>query len=245
MSGVTTPTNPILRPFGNAALGPSDPGGAVLPIPVASQIGVLPGAASFTDGFPPATMVDPEADGGVPPFGQDMNGLLYMITAYCAMLQAGQLVNWNDTAQTAFGGYAIGAQVASIAAPGRVWTNWVDGNPNDPDVDPTGWAANDPQLATLSPTAGTYHDVVLPGVGDYALDIDTTDGNVDYGGFVAQRNGQKLFISNTGPNLVQILANSGGDAADNRVRAPSDLAIVQNQTLTIQYFTALSRWLLI
>lgn len=49
-------------------------------IPTASQIGVTPGAASLTDGFPPLTMT-PLASGGVPPAGADFNGILNLITA--------------------------------------------------------------------------------------------------------------------------------------------------------------------
>lgn len=245
MSGIAVPQYIIVEPFGNdaTALPVTQPGAVTLPIPVADQTGVLVGAASFATAFPPATMVDPETEGGVPPFGQDMNGILYMSTAYCAMAQAGQIVNWNADAVAAFGGYAIGAKVASIATPGRVWTNYLDGNVDDPDAVDTGWASSDPLSATLVPAAGTFQNVVLPGASDYAIDVDTTAGNVDYGGFVAQRNGQKLYFSNTGANLLQFLANAAGSAAANQMRAATDLAVVQNQTLTLQWFSGISRWL--
>ena len=67
---ISTPTK-ITVPFANT--------GSKNTIPVPSQISVTPGAASYTDGFPPLTMT-PKASGGVPPFGQDMNGILYAIT---------------------------------------------------------------------------------------------------------------------------------------------------------------------
>jgi hypothetical protein len=51
----------------------------IRPIPVDSQIGINAGFASLNDGFPPLTMT-PIAAGGVPPFGQDMNGILNQIT---------------------------------------------------------------------------------------------------------------------------------------------------------------------
>src|SRR6202044_4157521 len=70
----------IAQPFG---FGPANPTYINIPIPVPSQISTTVNAASFTDGFPPSTMT-PEASGGLPFFGQDMNGILYMITAYCA-----------------------------------------------------------------------------------------------------------------------------------------------------------------
>lgn len=247
MSGVTPPVHIIIEPFGAdaAALDPTAPGGVTLPILVPDQTGVVVGAASFDAGFPPATMVDPEAEGGVPPFGQDMNGILYMISAYCAMLQAGQRVNWNSDASDAFVGYAVGAEVASATVDGRVWVNLVDGNVNDPDVDDDGWAATDPLHAASAPAAGTINNLVLPGGSDYSLDIDTTAGNVNVTGLVAQRNGQKVYASNTGANLLQFLALNAGSAVNNRIRAPSDLAVVQNQTLTLMWVSGLNRWLLV
>lgn len=247
MSGVPVPTHIIVEPFGAdaVALPPSAPGAVTLPIPVPDQTGVLVGAASFATGFPPATMSDPDSAGGVPPYGQDMNGILYMMSAYCALLQAGQRVTWNTTAATAFTGYAIGAEFASVAVLGRVWVNLTAGNVSNPDVDPTGWTARDPLYTSITPAVGTYQNFVLPGASDYAIDVDTTAGAIDYGGFIAQRNGQKIFLSNTGVNLLQVLANAAGSTAANRVRSATDLALVQNQTLTIQWFSTLSRWLLV
>jgi hypothetical protein len=238
MSGVIVPTNIVVKPFGADA----DPTYIQLPIPIPDQTLTEPGAAAFDTGFGPLNMTDLAA-GGIPPRGRDMNGILYMITAYIALLQAGQRVNWNEDASDAFTGYAIGAEVASITTPGRVWVNLLDANVNDPDDDDTGWRALDPLTAT-TPLSGAQNNVVLPGASDYALDIDTTAGACDISGFVAQRNGQILYVSNVGANLLQILANSGLSTADNRIRAATDLALVTNQTLTLQWFSGLDRWLL-
>lgn len=247
MSGFPVPVNIIVKPFGAAAIAlpPTDPGGVTLPIPIPDQTAIVPGAASFDTGFGPINMVDPESAGGVNPFGQDMNGILYTITAYGALMQAGQIATFNAAAAAEFVGYAIGARLASVAVPGRVWVNVLDGNTNDPDTVETGWAAEDPLTAASAPAAGTINNLVLPGASDYALDVDTTAGDVDITGFVAQRNGQKIYLSNTGANLLRAMANNGGSAAANQVRAATDLGIVQNQTLTIQFFSGLSRWLLV
>lgn len=247
MSGVPVPVNIVVKPFGAAAiaLAPTDPGGVTLPIPIPDQTGITPGRASFDTGFAPITMVDPESQGGVNPFGQDMNGILYTMTAYDALMQAGQIVNFSAAAAAAFVGYAVGAKLASATVPGRVWVNVLDGNTNDPDAVDTGWAAEDPLTAASAPAAGTINNLVLPGASDYALDIDTSAGPVDITGFVAQRNGQKIYLSNTGADLLQVLAENAGSTAANRVRAATDLALVQNQTLTIQWFSGLSRWLLV
>ena len=241
MSGVAAPLYPVVEPFAADAVIVTD---VTLPIPVPDQTGVLVGAASFSTGFPPATRTDPEA-GGIAPYGQDMNGILYMLSVYCALMQAGQIVPYNAAAAAAFGGYVVGAKIASAAVLGRVWTNYLDANTGDPDIDVTGWAASDPLASGSAPAAGTINNFVLPGFSDYALDIDTTAGNVDITGFVARRNGQRIYISNVGANLLQSLANNAGSLAANRVRAPTDLALVQNQTLTLEYFSALTRWLLV
>lgn len=244
MSGVPAPVYPIVEPFGAAGIVPDD---VTLPIPVPSQVGVLVGAASFEDGFPPATRTDPEA-GGIPPYGQDMNGILYMLSVYCALMQAGEIVPYNAAAAAAFGGYKVGAKLASAGTPGLIWTNNLDANATDPDVTPTDWIASIPRYITTAPAAGTFQDIALPGPSDYVWDVDTSAGNVDFGGFVAQRDGQRLYLSNTGANLFQVLASAAGSAAANRVRNATDLALVQDQTLTIQWAAGVpggGKWLLV
>lgn len=245
MSGVPTPVNIVVKPFGAAAIAipVTDPGGVTLPVPIPDQTGITPGRASFDTGFGPLNMMDPDSEGGVNPFGQDMNGILYTITAYNAMQQAGQICQYSAAASTAFTGYKVGARLASASLPGRVWVNTIDSNTNNPDVVDAGWAAEDPLTATSAPSAGTIDNLTLPGASDYALDIDTTDGDIDITGFIAQRNGQKLFLSNTGANLLRVMANNGGSATANQVRAATDLGVVQNQTMALQYFSGLSRWL--
>lgn len=240
MSGVVTPVNIIVKPFGEDAVAPY----IQLPIPIPDQTPTEPGAASFDTGFGPLNMTDPAA-GGIPPRGRDMNGILYTITAYTAMLQAGQIVEFNATAVAAFVGYKIGARVASTTTPGRVWVNVLDGNTNDPDAVQTGWYALDPFTSVTTPPAGTLNDLVLPGASDFALDINTVNGPIDITGFVAQRNGQTLYVSNTGANLLQVMVNNVGSVAANRVRGATDLALVQDQTLALRWFSGITRWLLI
>jgi hypothetical protein len=247
MSGVPTPVYPIVRPFGNSALAPADPGGATLPIPIPSQVGVLVGAASFTDGFPAATMTDPEA-GGIAPYGQDFNGIAYMLSAYLAMIQAGQTVTYNAFAVGEFVGYVKGAKLASVAVPGLVWTNNLDANATDPDVDPSNWIASIPRQLATAPGAGTINNAALPGPSDYVWDVDTAAGAVNFSGFIAQRDGQRIYLSNIGANLLQVLALNGGSTAARQVRNATDLALVQNQTLTIQYAAGApggGKWLLV
>lgn len=243
MSGVPAPLYPVVEPFAADAVIVTD---VTLPIPVPDQTGVLVGAASFSTGFPPATRTDPEA-GGIPPYGQDMNGILYMLSVYAAIMQAGQIVPWNTDAATAFGGYAKGARLASIATAGLSFENNLAGNATDPDVTVANWIASRPLFRTTAPAAATFDDIVLPGPSDYVWDVNTAAGNVNFSGFVAQRDGQRLYLSNTGANLFQVLALTGSAAA-NQVRNATDLALVQNQTLTLQYAAGApggGKWLLV
>jgi hypothetical protein len=106
-------------------------------IPVASQIGITNGAASFTDGFPPLTMT-PLPAGGVPPFGQDMNGVLYQISAWDQWSNAGGQVIYDSAFSAAIGGYPKGAVLQSADLSGY-WLNTVDSNATNPDTGGAGW----------------------------------------------------------------------------------------------------------
>jgi len=104
------------------------------PIPVST---VDTDRASLDLGFPPLTMTEIFA-GGKPPWGQDMNGILYMLSADTAARQAGQTPVYNSTLASAMGGYATGA-VVSMADGSGLWFNLTNGNTTDPDAGGAGW----------------------------------------------------------------------------------------------------------
>jgi len=107
-------------------------------IPVASQIPVTPGAASFTDGFPPVTF-QPIASGGVPPYGADVNGILYALSNMARWNQAGGRYYYNATFSTAVTGYPKGATLNRTDNLGA-WLNTVDNNTTDPNsASSSGW----------------------------------------------------------------------------------------------------------
>lgn len=110
-------------------------------IPVASQISTTPGAASFTDGFPPLTRT-PIVAGGVPPSGLDMNGILYELSALLQWLNAGGGFPYDATfaTDTNVNGYPKGARVMRSDGSGY-WLNTVDGNEVDPESVTVGQAA--------------------------------------------------------------------------------------------------------
>jgi len=121
-------------PFGNSA-----GAGYIRQVPTASQIGVTNGAASLTDGFVPLNFL-PVGSGGVPPFGQDMNGILNQISAWSRWQSAGNPLTFDATFATNIGGYPAGA-ILSAAAGGNLWLCLTDDNTSNPDTGGAGWVA--------------------------------------------------------------------------------------------------------
>lgn len=214
-------------------------GGKTSPFPAPSQISVQDGTASLNDGFVPLNMTDPTA-GGIPPFGIDMNGILYLISAWAAYLGAGQIPAYDATLQTAMGGYALGARIQQAGNTNAVWISTVDGNMTNPDAAGAGWLSSVP-LYSAAALAGT-NDIVLPGISDYVIDIDTTAGPRTITGFVAQRPWQKITLGTAGVNTVQYNPLTGS-AANNQIRlSAGGIAILQNDSITFQNVPTLNKW---
>jgi hypothetical protein len=107
-------------------------------IPVPSQVSITPGAASYTDGFPPLTFTDPAA-GGIPPFGVDFNGIFFGITAIQQWQSAGGVFIYDAAFSTSIGGYPKGAILESADSTTQ-WINLADNNTTDPDGgSPANW----------------------------------------------------------------------------------------------------------
>ena len=119
-------------------------------IPEASQIGIIDGAASLTDGFPPLTFL-PLTAGGIPPYGQDFNGILNEVTHSIQWQQAGGIAKYNSAFSTAIGGYPNGA-VLQNAAKTNLWVSTVDNNLSNPDAGGAGWTL---LISTATYTAGS------------------------------------------------------------------------------------------
>lgn len=235
MSGVANPVK-MVEAFGINA------GAAYItaPFPIPSQIGTNPGNASLNDGFTPLNMTA-LTSGGIPPSGADMNGILFLISSTVAAVSAGQLYNAFDSIYAAaIGGYNKGAVVADATNLLQRWVSAIAANTTDPATTPANWISSTPILSPSAPTAGVHVDNPLPGPSDFLFDISTAAGAITLNGFVAQRDGQRLVISNTGVNSLTI--GLGGIAA-NQMRNSSALTLLQNDSATIQYCTALLRWI--
>lgn len=107
-------------------------------VPQASQIGLQDGAASLTDGFPPLCF-SPVASGGVPPFGEDFNGIFKQVTQWLRWLSAGALNPFDSAYSAAIGGYPKGVIVASATTFGLFYFNNVDNNASNPDTGGANW----------------------------------------------------------------------------------------------------------
>jgi hypothetical protein len=139
--------------------GTSAPGGNIVcPMPILSQIGVTPGRASWTDGFPPLTF-SPSGAGGIPPFGSDFNGVLCQLSQWTRWYNAGAPVSYDSTFQTAIGGYPNGAVVRSAVTAGLSWRSTVDNNTSNPDTGGANWVNAQAPAFSLG-TSGYY---TLPG----------------------------------------------------------------------------------
>lgn len=116
------------------------------PIPVPSQQGVTPGAASLTDGFPPLCAT-PVTSGGIPPSKADMNGILYQMSNVDVWNCAGAGFPFDAAFSAAVGGYPKGARVLMASGNGY-WVSTADNNTSNPDTGGANWASADENSIT-------------------------------------------------------------------------------------------------
>ena len=167
-STLTAPT-PITIPF--AASGSKNT------IPTTSQIGVVDGAASYPDGFPPLCGT-PLESGGKPPSRADMNGILYGITENLRYLLGGCVPKFNSDFAAAIGGYPIGAVVQDNSG-ANCYRNLVDGNTTNFNTTPASIGVSwelvyGPDKTIPSATTSLQGKVELATTAEAAAATDTT-----------------------------------------------------------------------
>jgi hypothetical protein len=226
----------------------ADAAGANITFPIPVDPTVTPGQASLSLGFPPVTMVDPVSAAGVPPYGQDFNGIFKMITAYLVWLQGGGGFYFDQDFSDEYGGYArlrvaVGHGQDAVLdqhrrrqhdGPGRRFRRELDSGrkwsrPLEPDrrrrhdaqLQPTGW--------------GPSVDV---------LDIDASMGNATITGLKAGYNGQRVVVTNVGTSVLT-LAALGSSLPANQFRLPTDYTLLQYMSLQLQYSTGAGLWIAI
>lgn len=249
MSGQPTP--PVLvEPFAKNATtcDPSAPvpGGRTFPFPTPSQVGIVNGAASLDDGFTAANMTDPAA-GGIPPFGVDMNGILFYLSSICAYLAAGQLTPFDSGLATAMTGYALGALAGDG---GSLWVNVLDGNTDAPGT--LNWRnLTNPDTNTYGPTqgAGTYNDLQVGPAGsctDLLLYFLNLTGDINITGFQGSFGfptagagvaviGQRYTITNVSPHSITFLPQTGSAAGNQIYCITGGITILPGQTQEFVY----------
>lgn len=98
---------------------------------------VTAGAASMTSGFPAQTM-KPKSEGGIPPRGHDMNGILYQLSSHQVYLNAGGMYKFSEAYASAINGYRQGAVLQSNDGL-SAYISSVDSNMDDPNTGATNW----------------------------------------------------------------------------------------------------------
>ena len=140
------------------------------PIPVPSQIGITPGAASWTDGYPPLCAT-PVSSGGLPPTKADFNGALFQMSGVDVWTCAGGGFPYSSAFSAAVGGYPKGARVLMASGAGY-WRSTVDNNTTDPDTGGAGWVPDTPGTATASVYASAQQTIATP---SGAIQFDTVE----------------------------------------------------------------------
>ncbi|MGY0156343.1 gp53-like domain-containing protein [Edwardsiella tarda] len=93
--------------------------------------------ASYNNGFPPVTMILKSA-GGVPPKGQDMNQILFELSALCRWFSAGGAVMFDSSFCSSIGGYPEGTHIIGDNG-STIYRSTIDDNTNNPNSSSTGW----------------------------------------------------------------------------------------------------------
>ncbi|MCV6799830.1 hypothetical protein OII53_28000 [Achromobacter ruhlandii] len=190
-------------------------------IPVASQIGVTPGLASFTDGFPPLTMT-PLVAGGIPPKGMDFNGILYFLSSAVRWQQAGGSYTYDSAFATSIGGYPKGAVLLKADLSG-FWVNGTENNSTNPDTGGAGWADpmagrllnvrvfNTPGTTTYTPTAGTKRIVAhVQGGGGGGGGSEGDVAGTIAAGAGGGSGSYAYFTTTTVPSSITLTVGTGG-----------------------------------
>lgn len=127
--------------------------------------------ASFSEGFPPVTML-PVTSGGVPPAGDDFNGILYDATQHIVWINAGGQYQFDAALSTAMGGYPQGMVLQNTALTAS-YVSLVNNNTTDFNATP----------ASIGVIWGAYSGDAFSNVG-----MTTTGGNTTLSAIQAMAN---------------------------------------------------------
>lgn len=162
------------------------------PIPPAANPAT--GRAGFDQGFSAINMTAKEA-GGIPPFGQDFNGIFYEVTNILRYMQAGGQPTFDTALATAIGGYPKGAMV--LGSDGvTLWQSKVDSNFTDPNTDPSNWGTFD---------IGLKADLAAPGGAELVGGVSIPAASQEFAGGMLPTNldnkAQAISVFNSGNDV--------------------------------------------
>lgn len=192
----------------------------VRPIPVASQINIQPGAASLTDGFPPLNTIPVQA-GGIPPFGQDFNGIFQQVTAWIRWISAGGPATFDGTFVAATGGYPRGALLLSTTGH-AVYESLADNNTGNPNSGAANW-----RLISCVWSSGAWTASGSANIQTITLSPAPTS--------MAQLLGIPIIVSSQGINTGAVTLNVNGMGAI-AVNTPSGVALAPGALSTNSYY---------
>ncbi|RYM55667.1 hypothetical protein [Serratia proteamaculans] len=190
-------------------------------IPNVSQIGIENGRASYPDGFPPLTRT-PISAGGVPPYGTDMNGILYDITNSEKWAAAGGSYKYDSAFSSDIGGYPKGAVLIKSSLNG-FWQSTSENNTTNPDTGGAGWIDISAgrlinvrtflSSGTYIPSAGTNYVIVeVQGAGGAGSGcVATGSGQASIGGGGGSGAYSKHRVS-SGFSGVPVTVGTGGSS---------------------------------
>lgn len=107
--------------------------------------------ASYDVGFPAVTMILKSA-GGLPPKGQDMNQILFELSAIGRWLSAGALNAYDAAFSTSIGGYPKAAVLVGDDGE-TIFISTAEANTNNPNTTSTGWL-NLSKITAIAALAG-------------------------------------------------------------------------------------------
>lgn len=130
--------------------------------------------ASYDAGYPQVTMILKSA-GGKPPEGEDMNQILFELSAIGRWQSAGAINSFDSSFSTAIGGYPK-ASVLVGSDGTTIYISTVDANTNDPNSSTTGWLNLSKITAIASLTAAADTLAYFTGVNSAAITALTSVG---------------------------------------------------------------------
>lgn len=93
--------------------------------------------ASYDAGYPQVTMILKSA-GGIPPEGQDMNQILYELSALCRWNSSGAINSFDSEFASGIAGYPKGSLLLGSDG-STIYISTIDANTNDPNSSSSGW----------------------------------------------------------------------------------------------------------